>query len=80
MITLGIIEDQPAIREALCNYLDAQPEFDCVLSAASHEEFMAGLPGLAVPLPWCFPTLACPGARALRGWPCCGRRCPKWRC
>ncbi|RZL07864.1 MAG: response regulator transcription factor [Hymenobacter sp.] len=47
MITLGIIEDQAAFREALCTYLGAQPEFTCVLCAASHEAFVAGLAGLA---------------------------------
>lgn len=47
MIILGIIEDQAASREALCDYLGAQPEFNCVLCAPSHEEFVAGLAGLA---------------------------------
>ncbi|MCC3159853.1 response regulator transcription factor [Hymenobacter sp. 15J16-1T3B] len=44
MIYLGIIEDQPTIREALTGYLCAQPEFSCVLSAASVEEFLAAVP------------------------------------
>lgn len=44
MIYLGIIEDQPTIREALTGYLDAQPGFRCVLSAGSVEEFLAAVP------------------------------------
>lgn len=46
VIYLGIIEDQPTIREALTRYLCAQPEFVCVLSAASVEEFLSAVPTL----------------------------------
>ena len=46
VIYLGIIEDQPTIREALTSYLGAQPEFSCVLSAPSVEDFLAHLPAL----------------------------------
>lgn len=52
VIKLGIIEDQAAIRAALCEYLGTQPEFSCVLCAGSHEEFVAGLadlPAAALP-------------------------------
>lgn len=37
---LAIVEDQPAIREALHTYLGAQPEFDCVAVAGSVEELL----------------------------------------
>ena len=67
VITLGIIEDQPAIREALSNYLQAQPEFDCALSAASHEEFMARLPGLAVPPTLVLSDIGLPGRSGIEG-------------
>jgi DNA-binding NarL/FixJ family response regulator len=40
MIYLAIIEDQPSIRKVFHDYLCAQPEFDCVLTAASVEEFL----------------------------------------
>ena len=43
MLTLAIIEDQPAIREAYSAYLAAQPEFRVVLVASSVEEFLAEL-------------------------------------
>ena len=46
VIVLGIIEDQPAIREALCSYLSGQPDMRCVLSDGSVEEFVAQLAGL----------------------------------
>ncbi|WP_241738217.1 LuxR C-terminal-related transcriptional regulator [Hymenobacter polaris] len=46
MITLGIIEDQQAIREALCSYLGEQPDIDCVLSVGSVSEFAEQLDGL----------------------------------
>jgi len=67
MITLGIIEDQAAIREALCEYLGAQPEFDCVLCAASHEEFMAGLAGLATPPALVLSDIGLPGRSGIEG-------------
>lgn len=46
MLSLAIIEDQPAIREAYAAYLTAQPEFRVVLVCASVEEFLARLPDL----------------------------------
>jgi DNA-binding NarL/FixJ family response regulator len=45
---LAIIEDQAPIREALQGYLDAQPEFRCVLVASSVEEFLTLLATAAV--------------------------------
>ena len=67
MITLGIIEDQAAIREALSTYLGAQPEFSCVLCAASHEEFMAGLAGLPVPPTLVLSDIGLPGRSGIEG-------------
>ena len=67
MIPLGIIEDQAAIREALCEYLGAQPEFDCVLCAASHEDFMAGLAGLATPPTLVLSDIGLPGRSGIEG-------------
>lgn len=67
VIPLGIIEDQAAIREALCEYLGAQPEFDCVLCAASHEEFMAGLAGLATPPTLVLSDIGLPGRSGIEG-------------
>lgn len=52
MIKLGVIEDQQAIREALCSYLGEQPDIDCVLSAGSVGEFIEQLTRLD-----CQPTL-----------------------
>ena len=67
MITLGIIEDQAAIREALCEYLGAQPEFDCVLCAASHEEFMAALPTLLALPTLVLSDIGLPGRSGIEG-------------
>ena len=67
MITLGIIEDQAAIREALCEYLGAQPEFDCVLCAASHEEFMAALPTLPALPTLVLSDIGLPGRSGIEG-------------
>ena len=67
MIYLGIIEDQAAIRDALGAYLGAQPEFECVLSAASHEEFMAGLAGLPVPPTLVLSDIGLPGRSGIEG-------------
>ncbi|WP_191906324.1 response regulator [Hymenobacter baengnokdamensis] len=44
MITpLALVEDQPAIRQALSTYFGAQPEFVLVSVSASVEELLAGL-------------------------------------
>jgi DNA-binding NarL/FixJ family response regulator len=67
VIILGIIEDQAAIREALCEYLSAQPEFDCVLSAGSHEEFVAGLAGLATRPQLVLSDIGLPGRSGIEG-------------
>jgi DNA-binding NarL/FixJ family response regulator len=67
VIILGIIEDQAAIREALSEYLDAQPDFSCVLSAASHEEFMAGLASLPVPPTLVLSDIGLPGRSGIEG-------------
>ena len=67
VIPLGIIEDQAAIREALCEYLGAQPEFDCVLCTASHEEFMAALPGLATLPTVVLSDIGLPGRSGIEG-------------
>jgi DNA-binding NarL/FixJ family response regulator len=67
VIILGVIEDQAAIREALCEYLGTQPEFSCVLCTASHEEFMAGLPGLAEPPTLVLSDIGLPGRSGIEG-------------
>jgi DNA-binding NarL/FixJ family response regulator len=67
VITLGIIEDQAAIRDALCEYLGAQPEFDCVLCAASHEEFMAALPTLLTLPTLVLSDIGLPGRSGIEG-------------
>ncbi len=67
MIILGIIEDQPAIREALSEYFAAQPDFKCVLATASHEEFMAGLLALAEPPTLVLSDIGLPGRSGIEG-------------
>nr|WP_230688121.1 response regulator transcription factor [Hymenobacter jeongseonensis] len=67
MIILGIIEDQEAIRDALFAYLCAQPEFDCVLCAGSHEEFVAGLSGLAQRPTLVLSDIGLPGRSGIEG-------------
>jgi DNA-binding NarL/FixJ family response regulator len=67
MITLGIIEDQTAIREALCEYLGAQPEFRCVLCSASHEEFMDGLADLLAMPTLVLCDIGLPGRSGIEG-------------
>jgi DNA-binding NarL/FixJ family response regulator len=67
VILLGIIEDQAAIREALCEYLGTQPEFSCVLCTASHEDFMAELVGLAEPPTLVLSDIGLPGRSGIEG-------------
>jgi DNA-binding NarL/FixJ family response regulator len=40
MISVAIIEDHRDIREAICDYLDSQSGFSCVLNAESVEQFL----------------------------------------
>jgi DNA-binding NarL/FixJ family response regulator len=48
---LLLIEDQPVIRQALAEYLAAQPEFNWLLVADLVEDFLRWLPvGLAGPV------------------------------
>jgi DNA-binding NarL/FixJ family response regulator len=67
VITLGIIEDQPAIREALCEYLNAQPEFRCVLDAPSVEAFAEGIPGLPIHPTLVLSDIGLPGRSGIEG-------------
>jgi DNA-binding NarL/FixJ family response regulator len=48
-IPIAIVEDQPGIRAALTDYLCAQPEFQCVVSAESVEALLAALDAGAAP-------------------------------
>lgn len=41
MIKLGIIEDDGMVRRSLVSYFEDEPGFECLLSAASVESFMA---------------------------------------
>ncbi len=66
-IPLAIIEDQPTIRQAYQTYLCAQPEFDCVLVAGSVEEFLDGVPELAVPPRLILSDIGLPGMTGIEG-------------
>lgn len=48
-IRLALIEDDPEVRELLHGYLCRQPEFDCVVVAASVGEFLTRVPALPHP-------------------------------
>jgi DNA-binding NarL/FixJ family response regulator len=66
-IRLAIVEDQPAIREALHTYLGAQPEFECVAVAGSVEELLEALDAGA-PLPrLVLSDIGLPGATGIDG-------------
>lgn len=67
VIYLGIIEDQPTIREALTSYLGAQPEFSCVLSAPSVEDFLAHLPALTAAPNLILSDIGLPGMSGIEG-------------
>ncbi len=76
-LPLAIIEDQIAIREALGDYLCAQPEFDCVLIAVSVEDFFKQLPGLAVPPVLVLSDIGLPGKSGIEGIPLIRARLPE---
>ena len=66
-IPFALIEDNPALREALQEYLCAQPEFDCVLVAGSVEEFLAELPRLKILPALILSDIELPGRSGIEG-------------
>ena len=66
-IPFALIEDHPALRAALAEYLCAQPEFSCVLVVGSVEEFLAGLSGLAGPPALVLSDIELPGRSGIEG-------------
>ena len=68
-LALAIIEDQAPIREALSEYLCAQPEFACVLVARSMEDFLNRLPGVATPPALVLSDIGLPGLTGIEGLP-----------
>lgn len=66
-IRLAIVEDQPAIREALHTYLCSQPEFECMAVTGSVEELLdilaTGVPGPRLVLS----DIGLPGATGIEG-------------
>jgi DNA-binding NarL/FixJ family response regulator len=67
--SLALIEDQVFIRETLHEYLEAQPEFRCVVVAGSVEEFLTLLPGAAVPPQLILSDIGLPGRSGIEGLP-----------
>ncbi|WP_201979077.1 LuxR C-terminal-related transcriptional regulator [Hymenobacter rubidus] len=66
-ISLAIIEDVPAVRQALDTYLCAQPEFECALAVGSVEAFLEQAPGLAAPPRLVLSDIGLPGKSGIEG-------------
>lgn len=77
VIVLGIIEDQPAIREALCSYLGGQPDMRCVVEAESVEGFVAQLPQAAQPPNLVLSDIGLPGLSGIEGLAVLRRHLPQ---
>jgi DNA-binding NarL/FixJ family response regulator len=77
MLPVAIIEDLPAIRTSLAEYLNAQPEFECVFVADSVEAFLAGI-GDVNPTPrLILSDIGLPGGRTgIEGLPLIRQRLP----
>lgn len=77
-ISLAIVEDQPAIRQALSTYLCAQPEFKCVLVAESVEELLAALDsGEGIAPQIILSDIGLPGITGIAGIPLVRQRLPQ---
>lgn len=68
-LPLAIIEDQAPIREMLHQYLCAQPEFECVLTAGSMEDFFRQLPALGTLPTLVLSDIGLPGRTGIEGLP-----------
>lgn len=66
-IRLAIVEDQPAIREALHTYLCSQPEFECVAVVGSVEELLEALAAGAPSPRLVLSDIGLPGATGIEG-------------
>ncbi len=75
-LALALIEDEAPIREGLSEYFGGQPEFACVLTAASIEEFLARLPTVAVPPELILCDIGLPGLSGIEGLPLIKARLP----
>ena len=77
-VPLAIIEDQPAIRQALQTYLCAQPEFDCVAVVASVEALLTALAAGIVPPRLVLSDIGLPGGLSgIAGIPLIRERVPQ---
>jgi DNA-binding NarL/FixJ family response regulator len=76
-IALAIIEDQPAIRTALTEYLGMQPEFRCVLAADSVETFLAAVEELEELPRLVLSDIGLPGRSGIEGLPLIRQRLPE---
>ena len=77
MLPIALIEDMPAIREALAEYLDLQPEFRCVLAADSVESFLAGLADAPAAPQLILSDIGLPGRSGIEGLPLIRARLPQ---
>lgn len=64
---LAIIEDDPSILQSYHTYLCAQPEFECVLTAGSVEEFLELLPSASRPPRLILSDIGLPGMTGIEG-------------
>ena len=74
---LAIIEDQPAIRQALHTYFSAQSGFTCTVVAESVEEMLEALDAGAVPPRLVLSDIGLPGVSGIAGIPLIHQRVPK---
>lgn len=76
-IRLAIVEDQPAIREALHTYLCAQPEFECVGVVGSVEELLEKLDNGSPAPRLVLSDIGLPGATGIEGVALIRERAPE---
>ncbi|SEW39227.1 response regulator transcription factor [Chitinophaga arvensicola] len=75
MIYLGIIEDDAVVRETLVDFFRQQPDFTCLLSAGSVEEFLLQWePDLVLDV--VLSDIGLPGKSGIKGIPLLKKRAP----
>ncbi|MCW3466326.1 response regulator transcription factor [Chitinophaga nivalis] len=76
MINLGIIEDDPVVRQTLIDFFNHQPGFSCPVTGGTVTDFMNSWPA-TVTLDIVLSDIGLPGQSGIKGIPLIKKRAPR---